>query len=127
TFYKQSVFILKVFSISLLISAAMIALIPPRFIETVLGGSGQGTILIAMGLGVPFYQCGGASIPIMMALYELGMSKGAILAFFISGPATKLPALYAFRRGYGLRFLGAFLAFTLVGAYAAGLVFNFLE
>ena len=122
--WKQGRFIVKIFSISLLLSAAIKALVSPQFINSTLGDKGQASILVAMVLGIPFYQCGGASIPIMRALYELGMSHGAILAFFISGPATKLPAMYAFREGYGLRFLAVFLAYTLAGAYFAGLLFN---
>ena len=125
--HKQGLFIVKIFSISLLLSAAIKALVSPQFINAALGNKGQASILVAMVLGIPFYQCGGASIPIMRALHELGMSPGAILAFFISGPATKLPAMYAFREGYGLRFLAVFLAYTLAGAYVAGLLFNVLK
>ncbi|MEA1996980.1 MAG: permease [Gemmatimonadota bacterium] len=121
---RQSIFIAKVFGISLLLSAAIKALVDPQFVQGLFGDSGNLSILLAIGLGIPFYQCGGASIPIMQALYELGMSGGAILAFFISGPATKLPALYAFSEGYGWRFLSLFLLYTLAGAFAAGLIFN---
>ncbi|MBN2288721.1 MAG: permease [Candidatus Glassbacteria bacterium] len=124
--WKQAWFIVKIFSISLLLSAAIKALVSPQFINAALGDKGQASVLVAMVLGIPFYQCGGASIPIMRALYELGMSPGAILAFFISGPATKLPAMYAFREGYGLRFLAAFLTYTLAGAFLAGVLFNLL-
>jgi len=121
---RQSVFILKIFSVSLLISAALKALVPPEFMRSLFGGPGYHSILVAIALGVPFYQCGGASIPVMEALYELGLSKGAVLAFFISGPATKISALYAFREGFGIRFLTVYLAYTLAGAFLAGLAFN---
>ena len=122
--WRQSLFILKIFSVSLLISAALKALVPPEFVRSLVGQSSSFSILLAIALGVPFYQCGGASIPIMQALYELGLGKGAILAFFISGPATKLSALYAFREGYGDRFLLLYLAYTLAGAFLAGVLFN---
>jgi len=123
---RQSLFIVKIFSVSLLLSAAIKALVPPEYVRSLFGQSGYFSILLAIALGVPFYQCGGASIPIMQALYELGLSKGAILAFFISGPATKIPALYAFREGYGTRFLSVYLIYTLAGAFAAGVVFNLI-
>jgi hypothetical protein len=125
--WKQGKFIVKIFGISLLLSAAIKALVSPQFINSALGDKGQASVLVAMVLGIPFYQCGGASIPIMQALYELGMSPGAILAFFISGPATKLPAIYAFREGFGLRFLAVFLAYTLAGAFLAGVAFNLIQ
>jgi len=81
--WRQSLFILKIFSVSLLISAAIKALVPPEFVRHLFGQSSSFSILLAIGLGVPFYQCGGASIPIMQALYELGLGRGAVLAFFI--------------------------------------------
>ena len=121
---RQSMFILKIFSVSILISAAIKALAPPEYVRMLLGGEGYAAILVAIALGVPFYHCGGAAIPLMEALRELGMSSGAVLAFFISGPATKISALYAFGEGYGARFVALFLAFSLSGAFAAGLLFN---
>ena len=122
--WKQGLFIVKIFTISLLLSSAIKALVSPEFISSILGNRSQVSVLVTIVLGIPFYQCGGASIPIMQALYELGMSRGAILAFFISGPATKLPALYAFRESFGLRFLTVYLSYTLAGAYVAGVLFN---
>ena len=124
--WRQSFFIVKIFSVSLLLSAAIKALVPPDYVRMLFGKPGYFSILLAIALGVPFYQCGGASIPIMQALSELGLSQGAILAFFISGPATKIPALYAFQEGYGTRFLFVFLIYTLAGAFAAGVIFNLI-
>ena len=62
----------------------------------------------------------------MQALYELGLGRGAVLAFFVSGPATKLSALYAFSSGYGARFLGAYLFYTLSIAFLAGILFTLI-
>lgn len=125
--WRRGIFIVKIFSVSLLLSSAIKALVSPEYVRSLLGGPGNFSILLAIGLGIPFYQCGGASIPIMEALYELGMSKGAILAFFISGPATKIPAIYAFSEGYGIRFLLFYLLYTLSGAFAAGIIFNLIR
>jgi uncharacterized protein len=121
---RQSLFILKIFSISLLLSAALKALVPPEFIQTLFSGSDSSAILFAIALGVPFYQCGGASIPIMEALHQLGLSGGAVLAFFISGPATKISALYAFQAGFGTRAVALYVAFTMAGAFLAGICFS---
>ncbi|MBW7995699.1 MAG: hypothetical protein FVQ81_03815 [Candidatus Glassbacteria bacterium] len=124
---RQSWFILKIFSVSLLLGAAIKALVPPELVRSLFSDSGYSAILIAIALGVPFYQCGGASIPIMEALNELGLSSGAVLAFFISGPATKISALYAFREGFGSRTVAVYLAYTMAGAFLAGLAFNLLH
>lgn len=123
---KQTLFILKIFSISLLLGAALMALVPPEFVRTLFSGSGYSAILIAIALGVPFYQCGGASIPIMEALHQLGLSGGAVLAFFISGPATKLSALYAFQAGFGFKAVALYVAFTMAGAFLAGIFYSMI-
>ena len=121
---RQSLFILKIFSVSLLLSAALKALVPPELVRALFSGSDSSAILLAIALGVPFYQCGGASIPIMEALHQLGLSGGAVLAFFISGPATKLSALYAFQAGFGSRAVALYVAFTMAGAFLAGIIFS---
>jgi len=121
---RQSLFIARVFSLSLLISAALKALLPPESLRHLLGGSGSLPVLAAIAAGVPFYQCGGASIPVMQTLAGLGLSQGAVLAFFISGPATKLSSMYALREAFGLRFLLFFAGYALAGAFAAGMIFN---
>ncbi|HLA39919.1 MAG TPA: permease, partial [Candidatus Glassbacteria bacterium] len=69
---RQTLFIVRIFSISLLISAAIKALAPPELLKQLFGGPGYRSVLAAIALGVPFYQCGGASIPIMQALFQLG-------------------------------------------------------
>jgi len=124
--WRQSLFIARVFSLSLLISAALKALLPPESLRALLGGAGSLAVLAAIAAGIPFYQCGGASIPVMQALAGLGLSQGAVLAFFISGPATKLSSMYAFREAFGLRFLLLFVGYALAGAFVAGMLFNLL-
>jgi hypothetical protein len=116
----------KYFSITLLLSAAVKALVPPATITSMLGGNAKVSTLVAIGMGVPFYTCGGSAIPFMQTLMEMGMSKGAMLAFFLAGPATKLETLYAYKRMLGTRVLIFFLSLTLVFSYVAGVLYSFL-
>jgi uncharacterized protein len=116
-------YMLKYFSIALLLSAAVKALVPPDALRGMLGGNVKASTLIAIALGVPFYTCGGSAIPIVQTLMEMGMSKGAMLAFFLAGPATKLETLYAYKNMLGTRALMFFLVLTLVFSYAAGLLY----
>ena len=122
----NSKYMLKYFSIALLLSSAVRALVPPETIASLLGGDGKVSTLIAIGMGVPFYTCGGSAIPFMETLMEMGMQKGPMLAFFIAGPATKLETLYAYRSQLGIKVLAFFLALTLVFSYVAGVVYSFL-
>ncbi len=78
-------------------------------------------------MGVPFYSCGGAAIPLVEVLKDMGMNNGAVLAFFIAGPATKLSTLYIYKSLLGVQALLLFLALTLTGAYVSGLFFVWLS
>ena len=118
-------YMLKYFSIALLLSSAVRALIPPETIARLLGGDGKVSTLIAIGMGVPFYTCGGSAIPFMETLMELGMQKGPMLAFFLAGPATKLETLYAYKSQMGINVLVFYLALTLVFSYVAGVAYSF--
>ena len=122
----NAAYILKYFSIAILLSSAIRALIPPELITTLLGGEGKMGTLLAMAMGIPFYTCGGSAIPFMETLGELGMHKGPMLAFFIAGPATKLETLYAFRSQLGTKVLIFYLILTFVFSYIAGVLYSIL-
>ena len=122
--YHNSLYIIKFFSLALLLSAAVRALVPPEIITQLLAGNAKVSTLIAIGMGVPFYTCGGSAIPFIETLMNLGMSKGAVLAFFIAGPATKLETLYAYKTLLGTRVLIFFLIITTVFAYIAGVLYS---
>jgi len=115
----------KYFSIAILLSAAVKALVPPQAIADLLGPHATTGTLVAVGLGVPFYTCGGAAIPFMETLMGLGMSKGATLAFCIAGPASKLETLYAFKTLLGVRILLFYLVLTFSFACLVGFVYSF--
>ena len=80
--WRQGLFITKLFTVSLLLAAAIKAFVTPQMVNTYLGSSGNMNILAAIALGIPFYQCGGASIPIMQSLKELGLSSGSGTGIF---------------------------------------------
>ena len=124
--YHNTKYVAKYFSIAILLSAAVKALVPPQAIASLLGSNAKTSTLIAIGMGVPFYSCGGAAIPFIETLMELGMSKGATLAFFIAGPATKLETLYAFKSLLGAKVLIFYLSLTFVFSYTAGLVYSLI-
>ncbi len=124
--YRNTIYVGKTFALSILISAAVKALISPQFIERILGGNSSTGTITAIALGIPFYTCGGAAIPFIDTLIELGMSKGAVLAFFISGPATKLETIYAYNKLLGKRVLYFYLALTLIFSYVSGLIYSII-
>jgi len=124
-FKKHFKFVFRIFVLSLLVASLTAALIPANLIARVMGGESPASVLLAVILGVPLYACGGGAIPVLEVLRDMGMSKGAILAFFISGPATKFSTLTALVLCLERKVVALYLAITLVGAFLFGMVYNF--
>jgi len=79
----------KYFLLSILVAAIIDTYIPQSAVVMTLGAS-RFSVLLAAAMSIPFYVCGGGAIPIVYGLMNMGMSKGAALAFFITGPATRI-------------------------------------
>ena len=120
--YRSFLFFGKYFLIALLISAIVKALVSPQLITEILGKHIQQSLLVAIALGVPFYSCGGAAIPFVEVLRDMGINEGAVLAFFLAGPATKIETLFVFKSILGLKIFLYYLLITFIGAYLCGLI-----
>ncbi|MFC1584886.1 permease [Fibrobacterota bacterium] len=125
-FFKQAGFILKIFLFSVFIASVISELVPPNLVATVVGGNAYFSVLMSVAAGVPLYSCGGGNIPVMEALHELGMNKGAILAFFISGPATKVSTLAALLACMKRPVFVLYLSTTIGGAFVFGVLYDLL-
>lgn len=125
-FYRLFLFSAKYFLMGIVTAAAVKILIPPKLVMDLLGGHPSISILAAVAAGVPLYACGGGTIPVMKVLLALGMNKGAVLAFFISGPATKISTLVTLSAAIRKEafFLYLFIAFFC--AATIGFIYNTL-
>lgn len=81
-------------------------------------------ILVLGVMGIPFYVCASASVPIALVLLQHGFSVGAVLVFLFAGPATNVSTILTvnkvFGPGKGIRL--ALMA--LVTSVAFGLLVN---
>jgi hypothetical protein len=120
--FKRSLrFMGKYMLIALLLSSFVRAFVPDEMIGRLLGGGRASTnLLAALVMGVPFYSCGGAAIPLVQVLSEMGMHKGAVLTFLLSGPTTKLETLIVYKSLTGLKFMLLYLVFNLVSSVLCG-------
>ena len=118
--YKMVVFILKYFLMALFLAGAVQTFIRPQWIAALLGGRGFHSVLLGGLLGIPLYVCGGGTIALIGVLVSMGMGQGAALAFFITGPATKISTIVSLnavvRRNVALLYLGV----TLIGGVIIG-------
>ncbi len=120
----QSWFVIKYVLIGVCVAAAIKELIPMQWILFAVGRDHSYGILIGAMLGVPLYACGGGSIPIIQILLSMGMSPGAALAFFIAGPATKVPTLMTMHMTLGFFITGSYFLLSLGWSVICGTLFQ---
>ena len=121
-FGKSLIFLGRYFAIAIFLGAAVKALVPAEAISRILGARASMSLIVAVAMGVPFYSCGGAAIPLVRVLSEMGMSKGAVLAFFIAGPSTKLETMYVYKSLLGFKIFISYFIFMIAGAFLCGFV-----
>jgi uncharacterized membrane protein YraQ (UPF0718 family) len=106
-------------TLAFVLESLMLAWIPADAIGAV-AGRGWASVPLAALLGVPAYLNGYAAIPTVAGLFELGLPRGAGLAFMVAGGATSVPAamaVFALVRG---RVFAWYLALAFGGALLAG-------
>lgn len=117
-------FLGKWLTLAFILESLMLAFVPSETITSLLGGSGIAPILLGTLVGVPAYLNGYAALPLVGALVEQGMVPGAGLAFLVAGGVTSLPAAIAVWALVRVRVFVLYIALSLGGAFAAGVLFQ---
>jgi uncharacterized protein len=124
--YGMTMYISKYFFIAIILAALIKILMPPNLMAAVFSKNTFLSVLFSTAAGVPFYVCGGAAIPVMRELADMGLNQGAILAFFIAGPITKLSNLILFFSIYRFRIFVFYILLGILGALCFGMLYNIL-
>ncbi len=119
-----TLFLAKWLTLAFLLESLMLAFIPAETVTSVLGGTGLAPIALGTLVGVPAYLNGYAALPLVGGLIEQGMAHGAGLAFLVAGGVTSLPAAIAVWALVKPRVFVLYIALSLTGAFAAGLLFQ---
>ncbi len=119
-----TLFLLKWLTLAFILESLMLAFIPAETITQALGGTGIGPILLGTLVGVPAYLNGYAALPLVGGLIGQGMAPGAGLAFLVAGGVTSLPAAIAVWALVKPRVFALYIALSLSGAFAAGVLFQ---
>ncbi|GAW34559.1 putative permease [Roseovarius sp. A-2] len=119
-----TLFLAKWLTLAFLLESLMLAFVPAETVTSVLGGSGLGPIALGTLVGVPAYLNGYAALPLVGGLIAQGMAPGAGLAFLVAGGVTSLPAAIAVWALVKPRVFVLYIALSLSGAFAAGLLFH---
>ncbi|MBN1925727.1 MAG: permease [Prolixibacteraceae bacterium] len=122
--YKMTKFVSKYFFLALILAAILKIAVNPKIIVKLFDSDNILSVLLSTAAGVPFYVCGGAAIPVVEQLADMGMSKGAVLAYFISGPITKISNLVVLHATFRGIVLIQYVTIGIVGAILFGLFYN---
>ena len=101
-------------------------LIPASWIARLFGSGNLYSVPLAATLGLPFYLNTEATLPLIRALLDAGMSSGAALAFMISGAGTSIGAIAGALTIARWRVVGLVVAILWIGAMLCGFAFDFL-
>ena len=101
-------------------------LIPAAWITSLFGLGHAYSIPLAATLGLPFYINTEASLPLIRAMLDSGMSQGAALAFLITGAGTSLGALGGALTIARWRVIAIVIGTLWLGAILIGFAYNIL-
>ena len=101
-------------------------LIPATWITSLFGAGHAYSIPLAATLGLPFYINTEASLPLVRAMLDSGMSQGAALAFLITGAGTSIGAIGGALTIARWRVIAIVIGTLWTGSILIGMIYNFL-
>lgn len=112
------------FLLGILLSALFQRYVPAEQFASLFGRNEGFGVLLAAGMGVPLYVCGGGTIPLMIQWLHDGMSAGAAAAFMLSGPATKITNLGALKTALPVKHFTLYLGYIILFSLLCGFLVN---
>ena len=101
-------------------------LIPQAWVTAIFGSGNIYSVPLAATLGLPLYINSEASLPLVRALIDGGMSQGAAMAFLITGAGTSIGALAGALTIARWRVIALVVGTLWVGAVIIGNLYNLL-
>lgn len=102
------------------------AALAPGALAAYLGADSWWAIPAAVFVGAPAYLDGYAALPLVRALLDSGMSKGAAMAFLVSGGVVSIWGAMAIVPVLKTTPFLVYLALAVVGSLAAGYLFQWI-
>jgi uncharacterized membrane protein YraQ (UPF0718 family) len=124
TALSTTMFLAQWLTLAFILESLMLAWVPAETVTAALGGEGLFPIITATLVGVPAYLNGYAALPLVGGLIEQGMAPGAGMAFLVAGGVTSIPAAMAVWALAKPQVFALYIALSLTGAFASGLLFQ---
>lgn len=100
------------------------ALIPSRWVASLVGGNSLGANFFAALSGALMYFSTLTEVPILQGLLGAGMGEGPALALLLAGPALSLPNMLVIRSVLGTKKTLAYVGLVVAMSTAAGTLFG---
>jgi uncharacterized membrane protein YraQ (UPF0718 family) len=117
--------------IGIALTALFQVFVPDELVCALFAGNAGFGVLLAAGLGVPVYVCGGGTIPLIAGMLDAGMSLGSAAAFMVTGPATKFSNLSAVKIILGTKnfilYIVYIIIFAILSGYAVDIIHSFIR
>jgi uncharacterized protein len=101
-------------------------LVPAAWVSALFGRGHVYSVPLAATLGLPLYVNSEASLPMIRALLDSGMSQGAVMAFLIAGSGTSMGAIAGALTIARWRVVGLVVGVLWIGAIGAGFAYDLL-
>lgn len=103
------------------------ALIPYKYIITLVGGNSIFANFFASISGALMYFATLTEVPILQGLLSAGMGYGPALALLLSGPAVSLPSLLVIKSILGTKKTLAYLSLVIIFSTIIGYIFGMIN
>jgi len=123
--YKMTGYAGKWFVLSIILAAVISVYVPSDWIVKSLGGHTY-SLLLAAGMAIPLYVCGGGAVPFIWELMRSGMDQGAALTFFIAGPVTRVAPMLTVISLLGFPSFIGYFSISMSAALVLGFLYHFV-
>jgi hypothetical protein len=100
------------------------ALVPERWIQSLVGGNSLWANLFAAVSGALMYFATLTEVPILQGLLGSGMGQGPALALLLAGPALSLPSMLVIRSIIGTQKMLVYSGLVVILSTAAGMIYG---
>lgn len=121
---KFSIFIGKFIIIAVIAQAVMVRFVPQDWVSAAVGIKNSYSVLISTLIGIPAYFSSISAVPLLRGLMDLGMDKGAVLAFIIAGPIMSVPSILAVMALFKRKALYVYVTLGFFGALIFGYTYR---
>lgn len=121
---RFGVFIGKFVIIAVIAQALIVRFIPQDWVAAAVGTKNSYSVFISTLIGIPAYVNSISAVPLLKGLMDLGMDKGAVLAFIIAGPVMSIPSILAVMALFRRQALYIYVTVGFMGAIVFGYTYN---